>query len=139
MSFEKKICVLSLSKVDITFKFMVGIIGAIKWLEGKKEPPHRYYFTEKKPKNGLPQGSKVLFSFESQIFGQATVKEDVKPVSNVANYKYYFTLDPTSIDIFRFYPTKEQITEKLELRFAQLFTYINSEQYKAILEMTKKL
>ena len=138
MFHEKKICILSLSKADPTFKFTVGVIGAIKWLEGKKEAPYRYFFNEKKPKNGLPPGSKVLFSFEGQIFGEATVKEDIRPLSNLTNYKYYLTLDPSSIQVYRFYPTKEEVSEKTELQFAQLFTYIKSEQYNKILEIANR-
>jgi|SRR3990170_352602 len=149
MTPEKLICVFSLSKADISFRFTVGIKGAIDWLKGKKEKPHAYYFHEKKPKNGVPPGSIILFSFEGQIFGQATVKEDIKPlsvgekeclrsVSHSVDYKHYLTLEPSSIEIFRFHPTKEDVMEETELRFAQLFTYINSEQYKQILKMAKR-
>ncbi|MBT0159474.1 hypothetical protein G4O51_05770 [Candidatus Bathyarchaeota archaeon A05DMB-2] len=138
MCHEKKICILSLSKTDRNFKFTIGIKGAIKWLEGKKEPPHRYFFSKKKPKEGLSPGSIVLFSFEGQIFGEAIVKEDIKPLSDSTDYKYYLTLDPSSIRVFHFFPTKEQITEKTELLFGQLFTYINFDQYNKILEMTEK-
>lgn len=135
---NEKICIVSLSRADRTFKFTIGITGAIKWLEGKKDPPHRYFFNEKKPKNGLPPGSIMLFSFDGQIFGEAKVNEDIKQISDMANYKYYLTLDPSSIQIFHFYPTKEEMTEKIELRFAQLFTYINFEQYSKILEIAKR-
>jgi hypothetical protein len=54
---EKSICVFSLSKEDI---FQDGIEFAINWLMKKGENP--YYFRDKKPKNGLPSGSIVLFS-----------------------------------------------------------------------------
>jgi len=73
MSQERKICVFSLSKKDSTFRSAVSINGPIEWLKGKKNPPHRYYFRNSKPEI-LPKGSKVLFSFENQIFGEATTK-----------------------------------------------------------------
>jgi hypothetical protein len=149
MADEKLICVFSLSKADPSFMFTIGIKGAVDWLKGKQDAPHRYYFCGSKPKHGLPPGSMVLFSFEGQIFGQATVKEDLKPlpmkekerlrkVPHSADYKHYLTLEPSSIEIFRFHPTKEEVTEETELRFAQLFTYINSEQYQQILKMARK-
>ena len=135
---SKLICLFSLSKADPTFRSVVGVTGAIKWLETKKEPPHRYFFNEKKPKAGLPSGSKVLFSFDGQIFGEATVKEDVKPLSDMRNYKYYVTLDPSSIQVYRFYPTKSEISEKTELQFAQLFTYIKVEEFDEIFAIANR-
>jgi hypothetical protein len=149
MGSEKIICVFSLSKADLSFKFTVGIKGAINWLEGKQEPPHEYYFCKSKPKNGLPPESIILFSFEGQIFGQATVKEDIKPmlldekvhlraIPYSAGYRYYLTLEPSSIEVFRFHPTKEEVTEQIDVRFAQLFTYIKSDQYQQILKMAKR-
>jgi hypothetical protein len=149
MSNDRKIYVFSLSRTDLAFSFSVGIERAISWLEGKKIPPHRYYFRSAKPKNGLPPGSIMLFSFDGQIFGQAIVKEDIKPLSpeelNRAQkapksdkYKYYVTLDPESIEIFRFHPTKEEITEQTELLFAQLYTYPTQAQYYQIIKMARR-
>ena len=133
MSNERKICVFSLSRTDLSFTFPVGIKGAISWLEGKRMPPHWYYFCSSKPKHGLPPGSIILFSFDGQIFGQAIVRDVIKPLSQEelnkeqkapqsSKYKYFVALNPESIEIFRFHPTKEEITEQTELRFAQLYT-----------------
>jgi hypothetical protein len=149
MSSERKICVFSLSRTDLAFTFSVGIERAISWLEGKKIPPHRYYFRSAKPKNGLPPGSIILFSFDGQIFGQAILKDDIKPLSpeelnkerkapKSDKYKYYVTLDSKSIEIFRFHPTKEEITEQTELIFAQLYTYLDPAQYGQIMKMTRR-
>ena len=90
-----------------------------------------------------------MFSFNGQIFGQAIVKDDIKylspeeldkeqkaPKSN--KYKYYVTLDPESVEIFRFHPTKEEITEQMELRFAQLYTYLDPAQYDQIIKMARR-
>ncbi|HMK95448.1 MAG TPA: hypothetical protein VK536_08640 [Candidatus Limnocylindrales bacterium] len=114
------------------------MVGAIKWLEGKKEEPHRYFFNEKKPKNGLPFGSKILFSFDGLIFGEATVKEGIKELSYDAKYKSYLTLDPSSIHIYRFYPSKEELSERIGIHFAQLFTYIKVGEYDAIIEIANR-
>ena len=147
MSVGKAICVFSLSKADMSFKFTVGINGAIKWLEGKRQAPHRYYFCVSKPKKGLAPGAIMLFSFEGQIFGQATVSKGIQSMSSQgqpgtaaksAGYKYYVTMDPSSIEVFRFHPTKEEISEQMDLRFAQLFTYIDSDQYLQIIKMAKR-
>lgn len=98
----------------------------------------------------MPPGSIVLFSFDGQVFGQAVVKEDIKqlameekkPLSNMpdsVNYRYYLTLEPSSIEIFHFYPTKENVEESIDdLRFSQLFTYIHSDRYTQILKMARK-
>jgi hypothetical protein len=149
MALEGKICVFSLSRVDLSFTFSVGIKGVISWLEGKRIPPHRYYFRGSKPKNGLPPGSIALFSFDGQIFGQAIVKDNIKPISpdelnkeqkapKSDKYQYYVTLDPESVEIFRFHPTKEEITEQMELRFAQLYTYLDDAQYDQIVKMARR-
>jgi hypothetical protein len=117
---------------------------AINWLLKKGEKP--YYFREMKPK-GLPKGSIVLFSFDARIFGQATVKEDVQEVPLDEQkeiqkrdgfiYKHKMFFDPSTVDIFRYYPAKKEIAEKLDIRFAQLFTYLNWNQYQEILKMAK--
>ena len=80
MSREKKICVFSLSKKDPTFRSAVSINGPIEWLNGKKNPPHRYYFRSAKPES-LTNGSKIIFSFENQIFGEATIKEEAQTLT----------------------------------------------------------
>lgn len=120
---------------------------AINWLKNKGENP--YYFREKKPKNGLPSGSIVLFSFEAQIFGQATVKEDIQGVPLEERrrlekiyrftYKHYMILNSINprIDIFPRHPKKKDVALKIGKEFGQLFTYLNWEQYQQILEMAR--
>jgi len=119
---------------------------AINWLKNKGENP--YYFREKKPKNGLPSGSIVLFSFDAQIFGQATVKEEIQEVSleekrqlkkeTGFDYKHKMILNP-SIEIFHSpYPKKKDVAPKIGKKFGQVFTYLNWKQYQQILEMARK-
>jgi hypothetical protein len=143
MNQEKKICVFSLSEKDPAFGHK-DMERAKNWLLNKGEKP--YYFRETKPKS-LPSGSTVLFSFDARIFGQASVKKGPREVSmeeqetwrktgNVV-YKYYLILDGASIEVFRFYPAKKDIEEELDIRFAQLFTYLNFNQYQEILKMAK--
>lgn len=144
MTSEKKICVFSLSDRDI-FK-PKGMDFAIKWLLNKGEKP--YYFRDMKPKDGLPSGSIVLFSFDARIFGQATVKEDVQKVpleeqkqiqkKDGFTYKHKIHFDPASVEIFRYYPAKKDIAERLDMQFAQLFTYLNWNQYQEILRMARR-
>jgi hypothetical protein len=143
MNLEKKICVFSLSEKDPSFGHK-DIERAKNWLLNKDEKP--YYFRETKPKS-LPSGSIVLFSFDARIFGQAFVKQAPREVSleeqenwrktgNIV-YKYYMILDGSSIEVFRFYPAKRDIEEKLDIRFAQLFTYVDMNQYQEILKMAR--
>lgn len=134
---EKTICIFSLAKSDPTFRSVVSVVGAIKWLESKKEAPHRYFFNEKKPKK-LLVGSKVLFAFDGQIFGEAVVMDDIKPMANTASYKFFLTLDPSNIQIYRFYPTKEEASRIIGKGFGQLFTYITQEQYGALLKIANR-
>ena len=118
---------------------------AKNWLANKDEKP--YYFQEKSPKDGLPSGSIVLFSFDARIFGQATVKEDIKevPLKEQENrrkigktvYKHSIVFNGSSIEIFPYYPTKKEIAKKLDIRFAQLFKYLNWKQYQEILRMAR--
>ena len=141
---EKKICVFSLSERDKAFRHKDMEI-AKNWLATKDEKP--YYFQKKSPKDGLPSGSIVLFSFDARIFGQATVKEDIKevPLKEQENqrkmgkdvYKHSIVFNGSSIEIFPYCPTKKEITRKLDIRFAQLFTYLNRKQYQEILRMAR--
>ena len=62
-----------LSKKDPAFISAVSISRPIEWLNGKKNPPHRYYFRTIATVS-LPKGSKLLFSFENLIFGEAIIK-----------------------------------------------------------------
>lgn len=149
MSQERKICVFSLSKKDPTFRSAVSINGPIEWLNSKKNPPHKYYFRTIAP-SSLPNGSKVLFSFENQIFGEAIIKESVQSLpQNVKElpetfsdyYKQFVTLDPDSIMIYRFHPTKTELLENenfADYQFSQLFSYINLEQYREIMKIAKR-
>lgn len=142
MNSRKLICVLSLSKRDI---FQDGIEFAANWLRKKGENP--YYFRERKPKNGLPPGSIVLFSFLGQIFGQATVKEDVREVPLEKQrqlkkkhgfvYKHCMILKGSSIEIFRDHPRKKKVAPVIGKNFAQLFTYLDRKQYQQILKMAR--
>ena len=137
-----KICVLSLSKEDI---FEDGLEFAVNWLRKKGENP--YYFREKKPKKGLPSGSIVLFSFLGRIFGEATVKKDIKELSleerrqarerDGFEYRYSMILEGSSIAIFRHYPKKKDVAQRIGKNFGRLFTYLDSKQYQEILEMAK--
>jgi hypothetical protein len=139
MNTDRLICVLSLSKTDV---FGRGI-NAVDWLRNKDEKP--YYFRTRKPKNGLPSGSIVLFSFQGQIFGQATVKEDVRELSpqeqeqarkrDHFDYRYSMILNGSSIEIFRNHPTKKDVAPKIRKNFGRLFTYLNAVQYQQILKM----
>lgn len=149
MSQERKICVFSLSKKDPTFRSAVSINGPIEWLNGKKNPPHKYYFRSSKPES-LPKGSKVLFSFENQIFGEATLKEEARsltpkdremPETFSDYYQKFVTLDPETIKIYRFHPTKSELLEKekfADYQFSQLFSYLNLDQYKEILKIAER-
>ena len=136
-----KICAISLSKKDI---FEDGLEFAVDWLRKKGENP--YYFREKKPKE-LPSGSIVLFSFLGQIFGEATVKEDIKKLSEEErrqakerdgfDYRYSMILEKSSIVIFRHYPQKKDVEERIGKKFGRLFTYLDSKEYQEILEMAE--
>ncbi len=141
---EKKICVFSLSERDEAFSHK-DMKRAKSWLINKDEKP--YYFAKMSPKDGLPPGSIVLFSFDARIFGQATVKEEVKEVPFEEQeirrkmgqpvYKHSMILNGSSIEIFPYSPTKKEIAEKLDMRCGQVFRYINQKQYHEILKMAK--
>lgn len=144
-----KICLFSLSKKDPTFRSSVSIKGPIEWLNSKRKPPHRYYFRSSAP-DCLTSGSKILFSFENQIFGEAALKEgvqaltpqDVKlPETYAGFYRKFVTIDPESIEIYKFHPTKNELVEYdafEDYQFSQLFSYLNIEQYKQILRLAKR-
>ena len=141
---EKKICVFSLSERDEAFGHK-DMERAKHWLMNKDEKP--YYFAEKSPKDGLPPGSIVLFSFDARIFGKATVKEDVKEVPFEEQearrkmgkpvYRHSMILNGASIELLPYNPTKKEIAEKLEIRFGQVFKYLDLKQYQEILKMAR--
>ena len=143
---EKKICVFSLSEKDEAFAHK-DMERAKSWLTSKdKEEP--YYFAEKSPK-GLSSHSKVLFSFDTRIFGEAVAKEDVKEVPFEEQearrkmgrpvYKHSVVFKKGSVEIFTKYnPTKKEITEKLGIRFSRVFSYITQKQYDEIVKMARR-
>lgn len=142
MTPEKKICVFSLSDRDI-FKSN-DMNFAINWLLRKGENP--YYFRSSKPKS-LPKGSLVLFSFNARVFGQATVKQEPREVpfdeqkevekADGFTYKYKMNFDPSQTHILNYYPAKKDITERLGIRFGQLYTYLDFNQYQEVMKMAK--
>jgi len=139
---ERLCCVFSLSKEDV-----FGKVNHIAWLEDKRHGDKPYYFRTGKPKR-LPSGSKVLFSFQGKIFGEATVEEGVKELSaeekrqakerDGFEYRYSMILDKPSIRIFKKHPTKKDVTLKIGKNFGRLFTYLNAVQYQQILRMTEE-
>ena len=141
---KTRICVFSLSKRDEAFK-LGDMKGAKSWLASKGENP--LYFAEKSPKDGLPSGSIVLFSFDAQIFGQATAKEDVQEVpfeeqeirrkKGKTVYKHFMVLNGSSIELFPYNPTKKEIAEQLDIHFGQVFKYLDVHQYQEILRMAR--
>ncbi len=149
MNQENKICLFSLSKKDPTFRSAVSISRPIEWLNGKKNPPHRYYFRTIAPVS-LPKGSKLLFSFENLIFGEAIIKEGIQilqksdmkiPETFSGYYKKFCVFNPDSIRIYRFYPTKSELLENekfADYQFSQLFSYLNLEQYTEILKIAER-
>jgi len=144
---EQKIFVFSLSERDEAFSHK-NMGKAVSWLRDKKEDEKPYcYFAEKSPRD-VPSGSIVLFSFDAQIFGQATLKENIKEVplkkqedrrkAGKTVYKHFMFLDGSSIEIFPNYPTKKEITKKLNKNFSPLFTYLTQEEYQEILKIARK-
>jgi len=142
---EKKICIFSLSERDEAFAHE-DMERAKAWLTTKdKEEP--YYFAEKSPKR-LSAPSKVLFSFDARIFGEAVTKEDVKDVPFEEQearrkmgrpvYKHSVVFKRGSVEIFPYNPTKKEITEKLGILFGQVFKYINQKQYNEIVKMARR-
>ncbi len=144
---EKKIFVFSLSERDEAFSHK-NMEKAVSWLRDKKENEKpRCNFAEKSPRD-VPSGSIVLFSFDAQIFGQATLKENIKEIplkeqearkkAGKTVYKHFMFLDGSSIEIFPKYPTKKEITKKLHKNFSPLFTYFTHEEYQKILKLARK-
>ena len=144
---EKKIFVFSLSERDEAFSHK-NMEKAVSWLRDKKENEKpRCNFAEKSPRD-VPSGSIVLFSFDAQIFGQATLKGTKKEVPLEAPedrrnakrtvYKHFVYLEPTKIEIFPNYPTKKEITRKLGIKFNRVFTYFTHDEYQKILKLARK-
>lgn len=105
---------------------------AVAWLI-TKDTEESYYFAEKSPKE-LSANSRVLFSFDARIFGQAVLKENVRVVPFEEQeaqkkmgrpvYKHSVILKKGSVEVFPYYPTKKEITEGLDIQFGQVFRYI---------------
>ena len=141
---EGSICIFSLSSADI---FHGGVDEAVKWLEGKRKGPSWYHFRDSKPST-LPPGSVVLFSMEGKIFGQAIVKEGIKITPTKRReqlkketgfyYRFYLTLEPSSIEIFDGFPSKKDVELEVGVRFGRLFTYVEWKQYIQIISMAGK-
>ena len=144
---EQKFFVFSLSEKDEAFSHK-DMGKAVSWLRDKKEEKNPLCkFAEKSPRD-VPSGSIILFSFDAQIFGQATLKGTKKEVplkeqearrkAEKTVYKHFVFLEPTKIEIFPQHPTKKEISEKLNKNFSPLFTYFTHEEYQKILKMAKK-
>lgn len=90
----------------------------------------------------------MLFSFDARIFGEAVTKENIKDVPfeeqearrkrGKTVYKHSVVFKKGSAEIFPYNPTKKEITEKLGIRFGQVFRYINQKQYDEIVKMARK-
>ena len=142
---EKEVCVFSLSEKDEAFAHK-DMERAKAWLATKnREEP--YYFAEKSPRRLLTH-SKVLFSFDARIFGQAITKEDVKDVAFEEQeirrkagrpvYKHSVVFKSGSVEVFPYNPAKKEITGKLGIRFNRIFTYLTEKQYNEIVKMARK-
>ena len=140
----EKTCIFSLSERDEAFAHK-DMKRAKTWLTSKdNEEP--YYFAEKSPR-GLSPDSKVLFSFDAQIFGQAVAKENVRNIpfeeqearrkAGRPVYKHSVVFKRGSVEIFHYNPTKTEITEKLGIQFSQVFTYVTQGQYDEIVRMAR--
>jgi hypothetical protein len=117
----------SLSETDPTFKGK-NIDQVVEWLRKEKcQESKPYIFSEKTPKNGLPSGARVLFSFHGQVFGTATVKE------YRSNHTVIFYLNA---EIFpkpfkRRHDLRDTLLPKKK-DFGQVFTYLSPSQYDEI-------
>jgi hypothetical protein len=143
---EETYCLLSLSRKDERFKCSSLADVTNNWLLKEKKAEVPYLFAEKSPRR-LEAGSKLLFSFEAQIFGKATTKTGVENVSleqqenwrkkGIHVYKHSITLRGTSVKQLTKTVSKKQITEKLGIKFGQVFRYLTKDEYNAILQMAK--
>jgi len=139
---EPKICVFSLSKAE---EFPEGIEQVAKWIVDKSKTEGRYYFRKRKPRD-LPVGATVLFSIEGKIVGEGIVKKGVRPTPlHVRNrlkrneghdYPYYLVFEPSTLTVYKRFPSTLRVERETRLKFGRLFTYIrNREQYRTILKM----
>ena len=143
----KEIYVFSLSAEDPSFE-PHNIERTVQWLNAKHENP--YYFKEKRPKS-LPSGSIVLFSFEAQIFGQATVKKGITDVPKEVQdnwdrtgkvvYKYQ-TVFEDGVEIFpKPFKRKDDLKDILLPKrkdFGQLFTPLSPNEYEEMIRRIRR-
>lgn len=145
--------VFALSARDPAFEHK-NIRKTIEWLinNGKDRP---FFFRATAPKKGLPSGSIVLFSFEGQIFGQATVKDGIEGMEGKDGinqvpkkiqekrrkqgevvYKYQTVFDGKSVKIFDSFKQKRKVKNLLRPKkdFSQLYTYLTAKQYEGIIK-----
>jgi len=112
--------------------------------EKKLEDP--YLFSGKSPRR-VGAGSKVLFSFEAQVFGKATAKSDVEDISfeeqekrrqlGKCVYKHSIVFEGSTVKLLQNTVAKKKITEKLGIEFGEVFRYLTKDEYNAILRMAK--
>lgn len=142
MTTESSVCIFSLTDKDIPKA--KDMDNAVEWLKNKGENPHFLRFS--KPE-GVIKESKVLFLFNSRIFGEATVKESPVALESTEQkqlkksegilYRYKMKFYGHTIKIYKYHPTKDEVTDKLKIKFTRLYTYLTSKQYKDLLKMAK--
>ncbi|MFA7080775.1 MAG: hypothetical protein WC203_07735 [Candidatus Bathyarchaeia archaeon] len=142
MTTESSVCIFSLTDKDIPKA--KDMDNAVEWLKNKGENPHYLRFS--KPE-GVIKESKVLFLFNSRIFGEATVKESPVALESTEQkqlkqsedilYRYKMKFYGHTIKIYKYHPTKDEVTDKLKIKFTRLYTYLTSKQYKDLLKMAK--
>jgi len=137
---EQKFFVFSLSEEDEAFDHK-DMGKAVRWLRDKQDEPNPVCYFRKKSLRDAPSGSIMLFSFDTKIFGQATLKgtKEEIPLKDKRRsvYKHFVRLDPATIEIFSRYPTKKEPTKKMGMNFSQVFTYFNYKQYQKILRLSR--
>jgi hypothetical protein len=129
--------VFSLSSKDPSFE-PNNIEKAVQWLRAKHEQP--YLFRERRPRF-FRSGFNVLFSFEGQIFGQATAKEDISDLTGDADYKYSTVFEDDAEIFSKPYKRKKDLKHILlpeRKDFGQLFTYLTQDKYQRILRQVRK-
>jgi len=53
-------------------------------------------------------------------------------------YRHSVLLDDSSTEVFRHTPLKKDLTEKIGIRWARLFTPLSRDEYREILKIAKK-
>jgi hypothetical protein len=132
----------SLSREDERFA-QENLQGVENWLIKDKKAEEPYLFAGKTPRL-VSAGSKLLFSFDAQVFGKAIAKTDVDPVPLEEQekrrkagryvYKNSIVLKGASCQLLKNYPAKQEIKEKLGVTCGRVFTYLTESQYNAIID-----